>query len=401
MGIGNIANTGMQAAMSNMEVISNNIANAGTYGFKKSYINFADIYPSTSGGSSTTPGIGVSVTSISQNFASGGYAPTGQPLDMSINNNGFFILKDPSSGQVSYTRAGRFAQSSDGYIVSGNSNVRLQGFPATNNAIPAGSNVGDIVISTASLPASATTSAAVNVNLNSNSTVPATTFDPNDSTSFNYQSSVDIFDSLGNKHTVTSYYVKTAANNWDVNVYVDGTSSGTGALVFTDGGTLSSSTGLGALSFSPTTGAVSPQTFALNLTGSTQFGSDSSVNSSKPNGYGAGSFSGISIDNNGMVWMQYSNSQKILAGQVALANFQSPQGLGNIGDMSWVETSASGSPIISQGNSTNNLTTGQMELSNVDLTSEMINLINAQHTFQANAQVEQAYNEVMQTILQI
>lgn len=397
MGIGNIADTGMRAAMSNMEVISHNIANASTIGFKKSYINFADIYPSANGASNQI-GLGVDVSSVNQNFSTGSYTYTNQPLDLGINGNGFFIVKDPSSGQISYTRAGRF-EPKQGYITFGNR--RLQGFSAVNGNIPAGSSVTDLQISNASLPASATTNVALKINLDSNSDVPAGVFDPNNSDTYNYQSTANIYDSLGNTHSVVSYYVKTSANNWNVNVYVDGTSVGSGSLTFTTSGQLATSTGLDTLSFSPTTGATSPQTFAIDMTGSTQYGSSNSVNLTDPDGYAPGLFSGVTIDSDGKVYMQYTNSQKLLAGQVAIANFQSPEGLVDIGNMSWIASTNSGSAIVNQNNSVGNIRTGYVELSNVDLTTEMVNLLSAQHTFQANAQVENTYNEVMQTVIKL
>src|SRR5579885_687048 len=207
MGIGNIADSGMQAAMSNMEVISNNIANANTIGFKKSYINFADIYPSSNGAAPNQIGLGVDVASVNQDFSNGSYQFTSKALDLGINGNGFFILKDQSSGQLSYSRAGRFS-SEQGYLMFGNK--RLQGFQAVNGTIPSGGTVSDLQVSNAALPAKASTTAQVQVNLNSNQDPPTGVFDPNNNTTFNYQSSVPIYDSLGNQHTVTSYYVKTS-----------------------------------------------------------------------------------------------------------------------------------------------------------------------------------------------
>jgi flagellar hook protein FlgE len=107
------------------------------------------------------------------------------------------------------------------------------------------------------------------------------------------------------------------------------------------------------------------------------------------------------VDNNGILTATYSNQQTLAVGQVALAQFQSPDGLADAGNTSWTATTESGSPIVNMGNSTRNITTQAVELSNVDLTQEMVNLIGAQHTFQANAQVEQTYNEVIQTIVKL
>lgn len=398
MGIGNIANSGMQAAMSNMEVISNNIANANTYGFKRSFVNFSDLYPSSLGIASNQVGLGVNIAGINQNFQNGSYQPTGQPLDLSINNNGFFVVRNTSSGQVCYTRNGHFTQSSQGYIMSGNQ--RLQGFPAVNGQIPPGSTPADLVVSNTSIPASATTTATTKLNLDSNSVIPPGVFDPSDTATFNYQSTVNIFDSLGNEHAVTSYYVKTAANEWNVNVYVDGASAGTGTASFNSSGQLTGTTGLSALSYSPTTGATTPQAFELDLTNSTQYGAANSVTTSK-NGYQAGQYSSASIDGDGKLWVSYSNGEKVLGGQVAIASFQSPDGLVNVGNMSWVASGDSGAADVNQDNSLGNISSGGVELSNVDLTTEMVSLLGAQHTFQANAQVESTYNEVMQTVIKL
>src|SRR6185312_13260948 len=129
MGMGNIATTGMQAAMSNMEVISNNIANANTGGFKQSTASFSDIFPSGNAASGPQIGIGVALESVTQDFSPGGFESTGLPANMAIAGSGFFILKDSSSGQVTYSRYGNFElDQTSGFLVNGNN--RLQGFPA-------------------------------------------------------------------------------------------------------------------------------------------------------------------------------------------------------------------------------------------------------------------------------
>lgn len=401
MGIGNIANTGMNAAMSNMEVISNNIANSNTTGFKKSYINFQDIYPSGSGASTIQIGLGVNVSSVLQDFSSGGTLPTGLATDMSINNNGFFVMKDASSGQITYTRAGRFSLDENGYLVSNNS--RLQGFMAVNGKVLPGSSVNDLQISQDPLSANASTTVSTAINLDANSVVPTNTFDPTDSTSYNYTTQASVFDSLGNSYPVTLYYVKTAANTWSVKPYINGTSLGTGTLSFSTSGQLTSSTGLNALSFAPTSGATSPQAFALQLTNSTQFANPNGVTTQPAtDGYEAGTPTrNFTVDQNGNVLMTYSNGLERTMGQIAIAEFEAPQGLMSVGNMSWVSSTTSGAAILNQGNSQGAISSGSYELSNVDLTSEMVNLIGAQHTFQANAQVEQVYNEVMQTVIQL
>ncbi len=402
MGIGNIANTGMQAAMSNMEVISNNIANANTLGFKKSYINFEDIYPSSNGSAANQIGLGVNIAGVKQDFSPGSLQITGQNTDLSIDGNGFFVMRDSIAGTTSYTRAGRFAMDGDGYIyATGAANRRLQGYTAVNNSIPAGGTVADIQINNSTIPAKATTQALTQISLNSSGEVPSATFDPDDQDSFNYQTTVPIYDSLGNQHAVTSYYVKTAPNAWDVRIYVDNVANSTATLTFSTDGTLASSTGLTGISFSPTTGAAAPQVFDISMAGTTQTGIPNKVMKTGQDGYEAGAYAGFTIDSNGMVKINYTNNQTQLAGQVALAQFQSPEGLTQTSNMSWVESPQSGTANINQSNSEGNITSGQYELSNVELTTEMVNLLGAQHSFQANAQVEQTYNEVMQIVIKL
>ena len=398
MGIQDIANTGMKSSMTNMEVISNNISNANTIGFKKSYTNFADLYPGSGSASSVQAGLGVSIASIRQDFTKGGYQTTDRSLDLSINDNSFFIMRDAGTGQTCYSRAGRFNLDPNGYLLSGNN--RLTGYPAVNGKILAPS-LADLKVPTLPVPAKATTEVTGSLNLDSNGAIPTSTFSVSDPTSYNYATYTNVYDSQGNSAPLSLYYVKTAANEWTVKAEVNGSSAGTGSLVFAADGSLQSATGLSSLSYSPTTGAATPQAFSVTLSGSTQYAGGSSPQPFNQDGYQAGTFSGLNIDNNGVLNVQYTNGQNIQVGQIAVADFQAPEGLMDIGNMCWVQSPTSGNPTITQNSSTNNITAGSLEISNVDLTEEMVNLIGAQHSFQANAQVEQTYNEVMQTIVKI
>ncbi len=405
MGMGNIATTGMQAAMSNMDVISNNIANANTGGFKKSVASFADIFPSGNDASGAQIGIGVTLDSVQQNFSPGGYQSTGLPGNMAISGSGFFVLRDGASGQVSYSRYGNFElDQTSGYFVNGND--RLQGFPAANGVIPAGSVPSDLKINTSPQPARAsTTVTAHGLNLNSgDAIIPAVpAFSASNNATYNYTTHTTVYDSLGNPTNLDLYYAKSAANSWNVFASVNGTvvnSGAPGTLSFNSSGQLTGSTGLSALAFTPTTGAA-PMSFAVDTAGTTQYGSPDSTLPFTTNGYSAGVYTNFQMDNSGIITAIYSNGPPIVVGQVALANFQSPQNLQNLGGSKWLATTDSGDPIVNTSNSSNNLRQGQLETSNVDLAAELVSLINAQNTFQANAQVEQTYNEVMQTVTKL
>src|SRR5438045_4974669 len=211
MGIQNIANTGMQAAMSDMEIIGNNISNSNTYGFKKSFGNFADLYPAGNAATGTQPGLGVNLLNIKQDFSSGGLQNTGRGSDLSINNDGFFILKDPTTGNSTYSRAGRFDVDNQGYLTLGSR--RVQGFPSINGKIVAPSLV-DLQIPPTPMQAKATTSMLGSLNLDANSQVPLnTTFSNSDVNSYNFSTNTTVYDSLGNPNQLTLYYIKTSTAN--------------------------------------------------------------------------------------------------------------------------------------------------------------------------------------------
>lgn len=401
MGIGNIATTGMQAAMTKMEVISNNIANVGTSGFKSSSINFADLFPSGGDASAAQAGLGVRIVNVQQDFATGAPLPSTSASDLSISNNGFFIMRDAGSGAVTYSRYGKFAFT-NGYFSVGNQ--RLQGFPAVNNTIPAGSAPVDLFIDTTPMAPQATSEVQQQqLNLNSNTSPPSQSpLDINNQDTYNFSTTATIFDSLGNPHPLTMYYINQSPNNWTVTAYVDtSTAVGTGSLQFSTSGTLTSSTGLDGLSFSPTTGAATPQLFDIDMTGAIQVAGKNSANEFTKDGYQAGTFTTYEITKDGKLIAKYSNQQTNLIGQVAIAKFQSPEGLRNVGNMSWVPTTESGNPDVNQDNSLQGLAQFSLEQSNVDLAEEMVNLITAQSIFQANAQVQQTYSQVMQTVTQL
>ena len=394
MGVGNIANSGLQAAMTNMEAISNNISNANTIGFKKSTVNFSDMYANNMS-STNQVGMGVSVGSIAQDFSyAGTQLNTGRTLDLSLGSDGFFIQN--SGGQTSYTRNGQLSVDNMGYIVG--LGGRMQGYPAVGGQLNGALALSDLQISNSYLPAKPSSNVSLAFNLDSNAPIPASTFNATDSTSYNYRSDNTVYDSLGNPATMSIFFIKSADNSWTTQMSVDNTSIGTGTIDFQSNGALLNTTGMGALNWSPVSGAVAPQNFAISLAGSTQYASDSAKLSSSQNGYPVGRPISFSIDGSGIINQQYSNGISQIEGQIAVAMFSAPQGLEQSSNMSWLATPASGAPVINQSSSTNAINPGTLENSNVDLTAELVKLMGAQHDFQANAQVAQTYNQMLQTI---
>ena len=400
-GIGRIATSGMNAAMADMQEISNNIANVNTTGFKQAMVNFADV----KSGGSILGSSGVKVSSIKQDFSAGQIQITNQALDVSINKDGFYIQKDPSTGTVSYTRAGRFSLSREGYILGGNG--RIQGFPAINGDISTSGLLVDL--SVPQTPINPVASTVVNqvFNLDSSAKPPANAFSINDPTSYNYRIDTTLYDSLGSPNVLSSFYVSTGTNTWDVNVTINDTPVSTfpsGTVTFNSSGTLDAPggvTGIDNLTWTPTNGAASPQPFAIHLTGTTQYATANQVTTNQPNGSPAGVPTGFFIDNDGIVNVNYSNGRNVLQGQIALADFHAPENLTRHDNMSWLASNLSGEPVINAVASTGAFMGGTIEGSNVDLTNQLVQLLNSQHNFQANAQVQQTFNQILQTVEQI
>ncbi|WP_434107750.1 flagellar hook protein FlgE [Paraburkholderia caffeinilytica] len=242
----------------------------------------------------------------------------------------------------------------------------------------------------------------------------AVAFDQNTSSTYNYSTSTTVYDSLGGSQTVNMYFAKTSAGTWDVYA---GTSTGTASLVghanFNSSGTLLGTTNAdGTATTTPyvfnfsipnTDGSSTPQSLTLNIAGTTQYGGKDGVNSLQPDGYAAGTLTSFSIGADGTLTGNYSNQQTAALGQIVLANFSNQNGLVNLGNNEFQQTSQSGVAQISVPGATNHgvLQGGAVENSNVDLTSELVNLITAQRNYQANAQTIKTQQTVDQTLINL
>lgn len=400
----NIALSGLRSTSQELNTISNNIANVSTPGFRGARTEFASVYAGGQGG-------GVTVANVSQNFNTGGdVLYTGRELDMAISGAGFFMTNN--QGTTTYTRSGMFAQDKDGYVVDAHGG-KLQGYQVGPNGQLLTGAVTDLQVQTGSLPASATSSMGLVLNLDSrNDAVDPANFDPADASTYHALNSTKIYDSLGNEHNLTQYYMKTGPNQWEVRYELDGTdvttyASGTsvtfdsnGALVGGQDLTLNIPANLVDASGNPVLDGASALDLSLSFNGATQFGSDFAVASMRQDGYSSGELSGIRIDDNGMLYGVYTNGQDQLQGQVILANFPNPNGLQQVGNTAWTATFASGQAITgAAGTGTlGKLTAGAIEGSNVDLTGELVNLMTAQRNYQSNAKVISTQDKLTQSL---
>lgn len=402
----NISISGIDAASSDLDVASNNIANANTTGFKSGTAEFGDVFTQNEGGgvASTAIGSGVQLESVDQNFSQGNITSTGSALDLALNGTGFFTLSD--NGSLVYTRAGAFTQDNDGYVVD-SSGQRLQIFPAAANGSIDTGQLSDLLVPTGDSAPAATTQLSVGVNLPAGATpVTTTPFNASDPTSYTDSTSTTVYDSLGKSHTAALYFIQSATPNaWTVQATVDGQSVGTPqTLTYANNGTLTSPAG-GSITlpaYTPTTGAAA-MNITLNLNDSTQYGGQFAVNSLVQNGYATGQPTGLQISNAGIVSATFTNGQSTTLGQVALSNFADPQALQQVSDTNWTVTPASGPAIegVAGSGAFGNIQSGALEASNVDLSSQLVGLITAQRNYQANAQALQAESTVDQTLLQI
>jgi flagellar hook protein FlgE len=399
----NVALSGLNAAQADLEVISNNIANVNTTGFKGSRAEFADLFTASGVGlSSTAIGSGTRLADVAQQFAQGQIEYTNSGLDMAVTGEGFFTLKGDAG--YSYTRAGNFQVDQNGNVVSPQGGF-LQIYPPNGAGGFDTGTLSNLTISSMTGPPQATSTATFNLNLPANATPPTNpTLDPSDPTSYNQASPFTVYDSLGASHSATVYYVNTAPGQWTANLYVDGTSVGSQPVSFDQNGVLTTPAGgqLSFTGFTPPNGAAAMD-ITIDASAVTQYGDTWDPGTITQNGYAPGKVSGIDIDENGIVSARFSNGQTKALGQIALADFQNAQGLKNIGNTQWVETAQSGQVIRGAAGTGDfgSLQSGALEDSNVDLTSQLVNMIKAQRNYQANAQSISADDKMTQTILNI
>jgi len=407
-----IALSGLTAASSDLDVTANNVSNADTVGFKSSRAEFADVYASGSVNlSASTSGEGVRVDDNAQEFSQGNITTTSSNLDLAISGDGFFTLKD-ASGTL-YSRNGEFSEDKDGNVVNATGQF-LQVYPPTTNG---GFNTGtttDLNLQTAQSAPAATTTAAVTLNLPADSTVPtdyaADGFVATNPLTYNQSTSTTVYDSLGQAHTATLFFTQGATtattSTWNVNMTVDGqtVTATPPTLTFNSVGAVTPA-GSGVVTFSgytPTDGA-NPLSMAFNFGTSTQYGGNFGVTAITQDGYATGQLSTVNIDTSGIVSAVYTNGRSTELGQLAMANFPNPQGLQQLGDTNWAQTYTSGDVVTGTagGAGFGTIQSGALESSNVDLTTELVNMITAQRAFQANAQVVTTANQLSETVINI
>lgn len=445
----NIALSGLNAAQKDLDVTSNNIANVNTIGFKESRAEFVDVYASSllSGGK-TKAGDGVLTSEVAQQFSQGSILFTQNSLDLAITGSGFYAtVPGLDSLEKSYTRAGQFKLNDDNFVVN-SAGGHLLGFPVNEDGSSSSvslSTANPIQIPTSSGAPQLSTEVDIRMNLPAGEefiTGGATNFDPADPLTYNHSTSVTIFDSLGDSHIMTYYFIKddpiTNPNEWLLFTAIDGNTidlqdpladavadgrvSGGGLI----GGRLQFDSSGDFTAINPATDFVTEPLgttilangadplqeiiidFNLDTAGPnpnepTQFASNFEVTSLSQNGLAVGRLTGIDISEDGLIRATYSNGTSQPLQRIALVNFANEQGLTQIGGTAWRESIVSGEALAGEAGSGTfgSINSKALEQANVNLTTELIDLISAQRNFQANSRALEVDNQLNQTILQI
>jgi len=401
-----VALSGINSASADLDVISNNLANLSTTGYKTSRAEFASLVSASQGASSgISQGRGSQLINVSRSFSQGNVDSTGNGLDLAIEGNGFLVMSD--GGAATYTRNGALVVDKNGFVVN-SAGHRAQAFqPDSLGNIT--SNLGDLAISTGDNAPQASGTLTIGANLDASEAafVPVPAFSIGDASTYHSTTSATIFDSLGVEHVFTSFFTKTGDNAWDMNVALDGAplvpvQALTNVTFSTSGALASPLPGQVPLTLTHSNGAAA-QNLVVDINQLSQYGSPFSINTLNQDGYTTGRLVDVTVGSDGVVLARYSNGQTRAQGQIAMANFANPQGLGEGSFSSWLETSDSGIPLIGTPgtSSLGLLQSAALESSNVDVTEMLVNLITAQRNFQANAKTIETTDSLTQTIMNI
>lgn len=401
--------SGMRNHQLMLDVVSNDISNVSTTGFKSSNILFSDVLSQTlqagdpqgvvAGTNPAQVGLGARLSGTAQNFAQGALQRTGRTTDLAIEGEGFFIVN--SANAQLYTRNGSFSfdaqgnlSTSDGWYVMG-WQADAEGMidptgPLTRLRVPIGSAMAPVQ----------TTNISVSGNLNAASEIGTRVVN-----------SAAAYTAQGAEVVVSVTYEKTAANQWTVSAEQGDPATPItltdNVLTFDVNGELVTPLDRQIdIAAGQIPGITDALTIDLGEAGTpnriTQYGSQSNITVIGQNGSFAGALQSFNVSNGGSIMGVYSNGKSVTVGQVALAVFTNPQGLERVAG-GWRETGNSGLPQVGQAAAfgRGKISAGTLELSNVDLAEEFSRLVVAQRGFQGNARVITASDEILQEVVRL
>ena len=397
--------SGLEADSGAIDVIGNDLANINTTGYKANEIEFSELIGQQLGGGSGQVGLGVSPVSTFANYSQGTLNNTGGATDAAIQGGGFFVVQGPNN-QTDYTRDGSFQINANGELATAAGDA-VQGWSSIGGAVNPNGPIGNITVPLgSSVPASATTTMSMSVNLNAQATGANATF----------SAPIQVYDSLGESHTLTATYTNTGANTWTYALTIP-------AADLTAGGTTTVASG--TMTFGPDGNLTSPAVAAdpqvVNVKGLadgasdmainwnlynpttgnstiTQLAESSGVGSTTQNGYAAGQISNVSLQNGGLLVASYSNGQTTTIGQLALASIANPDTL-NVAGNNYLQASAmTATPSVGTAGSgaRGQIIAGALESSTVDIAQEFTSLLTFERSYQANSRVITVSDQLMQ-----
>ncbi len=404
--------SGLQAESSLLNVISNNLSNLSTDGYKDQTLDFGDVFAEVQGSSGNGDpiqvGSGVQVVGTTSNFSNGNVDTTGIASNMAIQGNGLFVVQN-ASGETNYTRSGDFTVNSSGQLVTPTGQL-VMGYPATNGVVSTTGTLSPITVdSTGSVPGQATSTFQMTTNLDSSAAVGTT-----------FSTPITVYDSLGTAQTLNVQFTNSGVGAWSYAITLPAAATGgtgapttvsSGTMTFDQSGNLLTPTGGSVTGINITGLADNAQNMSLtwnlgSTPGSstiTQLDSASATSATNQNGYGVGILTGFSVGSDGTIEGQFSNDQTQALGQVAIASFGNVQGLTQSNDGDFQATPASGAAVIGRAQAGGNGTIegSAVEESNVDLSAEFSNLIVAQQAYEANAKALTTFDQIAQATIQL
>lgn len=415
--------TGLQAQGEGLSVVADNIANANTTGFKASRAEFQDIMSRNLKGidGGNQMGRGVRVGAINPVLIQGNLDHTDRGTDLAINGDGFFQVKGTEG--VGYTRDGSFKFDKEGYLVT-NNGQRVQGYQA-NDKGKIETRMGNIQFPRALVNASGTKEIKLDLNLDSRAVADAKVFDAKDPfKTSDYATAIEMYDSQGTKHVLNLFFNKGQDRTWTYRGLVDGkevegATEGQdlsqvieGKITFNEDGKLASQE-ITSAAFNFKGGAKQDQQIKLDFgddlakggkgEGTKQYGKESDVINWHQDGYSAGTVTGLSFNDEGVLTAAYSNGQVLDLGQIVLSKFENPEALFKMGGNLFKQSRDSGEPSIGAPrlSGRGSIMSKSLERSTVDLAAEFVTMITDQRAFQANAKTITTSDELLNEVIQL
>lgn len=417
----NIGVTGLSAVGGGMSVIGDNIANAGTYGYKASRPEFQDVLSTSLKGidGGDQIGSGTKLAHITPIFTQGNVKRTESITDLAINGDGFFKIEAPFG--EGFTRDGTFHFDKEGYLINADG-YKVVGFTADEEG-DITTKQGPIRLGNTTIPAEATENVGINMNIDSREIVQQFNAENPEETS-SYNNSVTVYDNVGTARLVTLFFNKTANNTWEWHAMSDGKDTpggepgkwveqASGTLTFNAKGQLQEEvTDLNNFNFNG--GAAPGQQikfdFGESITeggngtdASTQYGSKTTIARNTQDGSSAAQLASLSFNDKGILSAIYNNGASRDVAQIGVAKFENNEGLFKVGKNLYKSSRKSGQPTYGTPGESGrgDVLAKSIELSNVDIANEFVNLMTAQRNFQANARTITTSDQMLQEVLNI